>query len=164
MDATGMDQIQFLMSANVGEALKPIQKVASGGELARIMLALKNVLAEDDGIGSLVFDEVDTGVSGRAAQKVAEKMADVARRKQVLCVTHLPQIAAIADTHFSVEKGERDGRTYTRVERLDARGREDELARLIGGAEVTDALRRSAEELLSRAEEYRRTDSRSLIK
>ena len=156
MDATGMDQIQFLMSANVGEALKPIQKVASGGELARIMLALKNVLAEDDGIGSLVFDEVDTGVSGRAAQKVAEKMADVARRKQVLCVTHLPQIAAMADTHFSVEKGERDGRTYTRVERLDTRGREDELARLIGGAEVTDALRRSAEELLSRAEDYRR--------
>ena len=108
MDDTGMDQVQFLMSANLGEALKPIQKVASGGELARIMLALKNVLAEDDGIGSLVFDEVDTGVSGRAAQKVAEKMADVARRKQVLCVTHLPQIAAMADTHFSVEKGEKN--------------------------------------------------------
>ena len=107
MDDTGMDQVQFLMSANLGEALKPIQKVASGGELARIMLALKNVLAEDDGIGSLVFDEVDTGVSGRAAQKVAEKMADVAQRKQVLCVTHLPQIAAMADTHFSVEKGEK---------------------------------------------------------
>ncbi|MFQ9916994.1 MAG: hypothetical protein ACLRWQ_11965 [Flavonifractor plautii] len=88
--------------------------MASGGELARIMLALKNVLAEDDGIDSLVFDEVDTGVSGRAAQKVAEKMAQVARTKQVLCVTHLPQIAAMADTHFSVEKGERNGRTYTR--------------------------------------------------
>ena len=105
LDETGGDEVQFLMSANVGEALKPIQKVASGGELARIMLALKNVLAEDDGIDSLVFDEVDTGVSGRAAQKVAEKMAQVARKKQVLCVTHLPQIAAMADTHFSVEKG-----------------------------------------------------------
>lgn len=156
MDQTGMEQVQFLMSANVGEALKPIQKVASGGELARIMLALKNVLAEDDGIGSLIFDEVDTGVSGRAAQKVAEKMADVARYKQVLCVTHLPQIAAMADAHFSVEKGERNGRTYTKVERLDRVGRENELARLIGGTEVTDALRRSASELLSQAEEYRK--------
>ena len=155
MDATGMDKVQFLMSANVGEALKPIQKVASGGELARIMLALKNVLAEDDGIGTLVFDEVDTGVSGRAAQKVAEKMADVARRKQVLCVTHLPQIAAMADAHFSVEKGERNGRTYTKVERLSQEGREEELSRLIGGAQVSEALRRSAAELLEHAREYR---------
>ena len=154
MDDTGMDQVQFLMSANLGEALKPIQKVASGGELARIMLALKNVLAEDDGIGSLVFDEVDTGVSGRAAQKVAEKMADVARRKQVLCVTHLPQIAAMADTHFSVEKGEKKGRTFTNVERLDRQGRVDELARLIGGATVTDVLRQSASELLEQADAY----------
>ena len=155
MDASGMDKVQFLMSANVGEALKPIQKVASGGELARIMLALKNVLAEDDGIGSLVFDEVDTGVSGRAAQKVAEKMADVARHKQVLCVTHLPQIAAMADAHFSVEKGERNGRTYTKVERLSKKGREEELSRLIGGAQVSEALRRSAAELLEHAQEYR---------
>ena len=156
MDDTGMDQVQFLMSANLGEALKPIQKVASGGELARIMLALKNVLAEDDGIGSLVFDEVDTGVSGRAAQKVAEKMADVARRKQVLCVTHLPQIAAMADTHFSVEKGERKGRTFTNVARLDKDGRVEELARLIGGTAVTDVLKQSAVQLLEQAEEYRK--------
>lgn len=156
MDITGMDQIQFLMSANVGEALKPIQKVASGGELARIMLALKNVLAEDDGIGSLVFDEVDTGVSGRAAQKVAEKMADVARHKQVLCVTHLPQIAAMADTHFSVEKGERQGRTYTQVERMDRDRRTQELARLIGGAAMTPALLSSARELLDQAECYKK--------
>ena len=118
------------------------------------MLALKNVLAEDDGIGSLVFDEVDTGVSGRAAQKVAQKMADVARCKQVLCVTHLPQIAAMADTHFSVEKGERNGRTYTRVERLDRPRRKEELARLMGGASITDTLRDSAEELLTQAERY----------
>ena len=104
----------------------PIQKVASGGELARIMLALKNVLAEGDQIGTLFFDEVDTGVSGRAAQKVAEKMAQVARGKQVLCVTHLPQIAAMADTHFSVQKGEREGRTYTRLERLDRSQRRED--------------------------------------
>jgi len=155
LDADGMEQVQFLMSANLGEALKPIQKVASGGELARIMLALKNVLAEDDGIGSLVFDEVDTGVSGRAAQKVAQKMADVARHKQVLCVTHLPQIAAMADTHFSVAKGEREGRTFTQVDRLSREGRAEELARLMGGANVSDALRDSARELLEQAEAYR---------
>ena len=155
MDETGLDQVQFLMSANLGEALKPIQKVASGGELARIMLALKNVLAEGDDIGTLVFDEVDTGVSGRAAQKVAEKMAQVARRKQVLCVTHLPQIAAMADTHFSVQKGERDGRTYTRLERLDRSQRREELARLIGGASITPSLLESAEELLRQAEQQK---------
>ena len=155
MHESGMDQVQFLMSANVGEALRPIQKVASGGELARIMLALKNVLAEDDGVGTLVFDEVDTGVSGRAAQKVAEKMAAVARHKQVLCVTHLPQIAAMAGAHFSVEKGERNGRTYTRVERLDREGRKGELARLLGGGETTPALLQTAQELLDRAESFR---------
>ena len=156
LDETGMDEVQFLMSANVGEALKPIQKVASGGELARIMLALKNVLAEDDGIGSLVFDEVDTGVSGRAAQKVAEKMAQVARHKQVLCVTHLPQIAAMADTHFSVEKGERKGRTYTHVDRLVHPERQRELARLIGGTAATQAILQSAEELLAQAAAYKK--------
>ena len=156
LDETGMDEVQFLMSANVGEALKPIQKVASGGELARIMLALKNVLAEDDGIGSLVFDEVDTGVSGRAAQKVAEKMAQVARHKQVLCVTHLPQIAAMADTHFSVEKGERQGRTYTHVDRLVHPERQRELARLIGGTAATQAILQSAEELLAQAAAYKK--------
>ena len=155
MDETGLDEVQFLMSANLGEALKPIQKVASGGELARIMLALKNVLAEGDQIGTLVFDEVDTGVSGRAAQKVAEKMAQVARGKQVLCVTHLPQIAAMADTHFSVQKGERDGRTYTRLERLDRSQRREELARLIGGASITPSLLESAGELLRQAEQQK---------
>ena len=155
MDETGMDQVQFLMSANVGEGLKPIQKVASGGELARIMLALKNVLAQDDGITTLVFDEVDTGVSGRAGQKVAEKMADVARGKQVLCVTHLPQIAAMANVHFSVEKGERDGRTYTSVERLSNESRRAELARLMGGGPASQVLLQSAAELLTQAEQYR---------
>ncbi len=157
LDATGMDEVQFLMSANVGEDLKPIQKIASGGELARIMLALKNVLAENDQVGTMVFDEVDTGVSGRAAQKVAEKLADVARSKQVLCVTHLPQLAAMADVHFSVEKGERKGRTFTQVESLDRRRRMEELARLTSGAHITEASLKSAEELLDAAERYKQS-------
>lgn len=155
MDATGMDQVEFLMSANTGEALKPIQKVASGGELARIMLAMKNVLAENDHISTLVFDEVDTGVSGRAAQKVARKMASVARCKQVLCVTHLPQIAAMADFHLSVEKGERSGRTYTQVALLDEKGRMEELARLTSGDAVTSGALENARELLREAEEFK---------
>lgn len=153
----GCDVIRFLMSANAGEDLKPIARIASGGELARIMLALKNVLAEQEAIGTLVFDEVDTGVSGRAAQKVAEKLAQVSRHKQVLCVTHLPQLAAMADTHFSVEKGESKGRTFTRVVLLDRERRKAELARITGGSRVTDALLASAEELLDEAAAYRKT-------
>ena len=155
-ESDGQDQVQFMMSANPGEELRPIHKIASGGELARIMLALKNVLAETDHVGTLVFDEVDTGVSGRAAQKVAEKMASVSRRKQVLCVTHLPQIAAMADAHFSVEKAEEQGRTRTRVTLLDRRQRAQELARITGGAHITEALLKSAEEMLDAAERYRR--------
>ncbi len=154
-DETGMDEVRFLMSANVGEELRPINKVASGGELARIMLALKNVLAENDTVGTMVFDEVDTGVSGRAAQKVAAKLAQVSRKRQVLCVTHLPQLAAMADTHFSVEKGERGGRTYTQVLRLDREQRKGELARLTGGEHVTAAMLAGAEELISGAEAYK---------
>ena len=155
-DASGIDLVRFLMSANVGEELRPINKVASGGELARIMLALKNVLAENELIGTLVFDEVDTGVSGRAAQKVAAKLAQVSRRKQVLCVTHLPQLAAMADTHFSVEKGESGGRTYTRVLRLDRERRKQELARLTGGERIPAAMLAGAEELLDGATEYKK--------
>lgn len=156
-DRTGLDQIRFLMSANAGEDLKPIAKIASGGELARIMLALKNVLAEQDFVGTLVFDEVDTGVSGHAAQRVAEKLAAVSRQKQVLCVTHLPQLAAMADAHFSVAKGERNGRTYTRVTQLNRQQRKEELARISGGSRVTKALFQSADELLSEAEAYKRS-------
>jgi DNA repair protein RecN (Recombination protein N) len=156
LNADGMDAVRFLMSANVGEDLKPIQKIASGGELARIMLCLKNVLAENDDVGTLVFDEVDTGVSGRAAQKVAEKLAEVARHKQVLCVTHLPQIAAMADTHFSVEKGEKNGRTFTAVETLDRPRRQAELARLTSGDHITEASLASAGELLDGAEAYKK--------
>lgn len=155
LNGDGMDTVRFLMSANVGEALKPIHKIASGGELARIMLCLKNVLAEGDGVGTLVFDEVDTGVSGRAAQKVAQKLAQVAQHKQVLCVTHLPQIAAMADIHFSVQKGEKDGRTFTAVETLDEEGRAAELGRLTSGDHITEASLTSARELLADAEQYK---------
>ena len=158
LDAAGMDEVQFLMSANLGEALKPIQKVASGGELARIMLALKNVLAENEAVTTLIFDEVDTGVSGRAAQKVAEKMADVARHKQVLCVTHLPQIAAMADSHFAVSKGVRKARTFTAVTRLEENGRREELARLTGGEHITLSMLAGAGELLEAARQYRQRE------
>ena len=157
LSESGMDAVRFLMSANVGEELRPIQKIASGGELARIMLAMKNVLSEQDRVGTMVFDEVDTGVSGRAAQKVAEKMARISRTKQVLCVTHLPQLAAMADTHFSVEKGVTDGRTFTHVRRLDRAQRRQELARLTGGAHITPTMLEGAEELLSAAEDFKRT-------
>ena len=156
LDSDGADTVRFLMSANVGEELRPIHKIASGGELARIMLAMKNVLSEQDKVSTLVFDEVDTGVSGRAAQKVAEKMARISRSKQVLCVTHLPQLAAMADTHFSVEKGERDGRTYTEVRRLDRGQRRQELARLTGGSHVSETMMDGAEELLAQAEAFRK--------
>ena len=145
---TGADAVAFYMSANAGEALKPMSKVASGGELARIMLAMKNVLAEKDSVNTLIFDEVDTGVSGRAAQKVAEKLRSVAKTKQVLCVTHLPQIAALANTHLLIAKGERGGRTYTTVTPLDLEGRKRELARIIGGASITETTLKSAEEML----------------
>ena len=144
----GADAVAFYMSANAGEALKPLSKVASGGELARIMLAMKNVLAEQDQVNTLIFDEVDTGVSGRAAQKVAEKLRSVARNKQVLCVTHLPQLAALADIHLLIAKSERDGRTYTTVTPLDIEGRKRELARIIGGANITETTLKSAEEML----------------
>ena len=144
----GADSVAFYMSANAGEALKPMSKVASGGELARIMLAMKNVLAERDQVNTLIFDEVDTGVSGRAAQKVAEKLRSVAAHKQVLCVTHLPQLAALANTHLLIAKAERDGRTYTTVTPLDIEGRKKELARIIGGTNITETTLKSAEEML----------------
>ena len=148
LTANGADAVAFYMSANAGEALKPMSKVASGGELARIMLAMKNVLAEKDQVNTLIFDEVDTGVSGRAAQKVAEKLRTVAKHKQVLCVTHLPQLAALAHTHLLIAKGEREGRTYTTVTPLDIEGRKKELARIIGGTNITETTLKSAEEML----------------
>ena len=148
LGSNGADAVAFYMSANAGEALKPLSKVASGGELARIMLAMKNVLAEKDQVNTLIFDEVDTGVSGRAAQRVAEKLKSVAKHKQVLCVTHLPQLAALADTHLLIAKAERNGRTYTTVTPLDIEGRKRELARIIGGTNITETTLKSAEEML----------------
>ena len=148
LSPNGADSVAFYMSANVGEALKPLSKVASGGELSRIMLAIKNVLAQQDVVSTLIFDEVDTGVSGRAAQKVAEKLRSVATTKQVLCVTHLPQLAALAQTHLLIAKDVHEGRTYTTVTPLDFEGRKRELARMIGGAQITDITLKSAEEML----------------
>ena len=150
LEESGGDSCRFMMSANIGEELRQMNRVASGGELARIMLAMKNVLSEKDHIPTMIFDEVDTGVSGRAAQKVAEKLHSVSQGKQVLVVTHLPQIAAMADTHFLISKAEQDGRTYTSVTPLDLEGRKEEIARLIGGAKITSNTLKSAEEMLHR--------------
>ncbi len=152
---TGVDDVRFLIATNLGEPLKPMSRIASGGELARIMLALKNVLAENDEVATLVFDEVDSGVSGRAAQRVAEKLSDVAGRRQVLCVTHLPQIAAMGDTHFLIAKGEEGGRTVTHVEKLGFEERKKEIARITGGAHITEVTLQSAAELLSYADNHK---------
>ncbi len=153
--ATGCDDVKFFMSANAGEEPGRISKIASGGELSRIMLAMKSVLAEGDKVESLVFDEIDTGVSGIAAQRVGEKIGQMSGKKQVICITHLPQIAAMADTHFRISKLERDGRTYTNVTELDKEGRLGELARLYGGDVVTALTLQSAEEQLSAAEAFK---------
>ena len=138
-----------------GEEPGRISKIASGGELSRIMLAMKSVLAEGDSVESLVFDEIDTGVSGIAAQRVGEKIGQMSGKKQVICITHLPQIAAMADTHFRIMKQERSGRTYTSVTELDKEGRLGELARLYGGDVVTELTLRSAEEQLAAAEAFK---------
>lgn len=156
-DSTGADNVKFLISANAGEALGRISKIASGGELSRIMLAMKTVFSKNDPIETMVFDEIDTGVSGIAAQRVGEKMSDLSRGKQVLCITHLPQIAAIADNHDLIEKTERNGRTYTEVRELDRNGRALELARMHGGENISELTLASAEEQLLAADKYRLT-------
>ena len=156
-DATGSDDVKFLISANAGEALGRISKIASGGELSRIMLAMKTVFSKNDPIETMVFDEIDTGVSGIAAQRVGEKMSDLSHGKQVLCITHLPQIAAIADNHDLIEKTERNGRTYTEVRELDRKGRALELARMHGGDNISELTLASAEEQLLAADKYRLT-------
>lgn len=155
-DANGSDVIRFIMSANAGEELGRISRIASGGELSRIMLAMKNVFAENDPVSTMIFDEIDTGVSGIAAQRVGEKLYSVSKGKQVMCVTHLPQIAAMADSHYVISKQERGGRTYTDVVLLDREGRRRELARLHGGDVVTATTLASAEEQLQAAENYKR--------
>lgn len=157
-DANGQDEVRFLISANAGEELGRISKIASGGELSRIMLAMKTVFSEHDSVQTLVFDEIDTGVSGVAAQRVGEKLSDLSRKKQVLCITHLPQIAAMADEHKLISKNERDGRTYTDVLALDREGRRRELARLHGGDNITELTLMSAEEQLAASDKYKLTN------
>ncbi|HZJ78851.1 MAG TPA: DNA repair protein RecN [Clostridia bacterium] len=149
LNSTGADSIEFLISANVGEVPKPIAKIASGGELSRIMLAIKNVLSDTDNIQTLIFDEIDTGVSGRAAQKIARKLRDVSKGRQVVCVTHLAQIAAQADNHIKISKSVHNDKTFTKVNNLDLQGRKIELARIISGLDdVTDLQLSTAAELL----------------
>ncbi len=156
LDIRGIDDIEFLLAPNLGEAQKPLERIASGGELSRIMLAMKNVLAENDYVNTLIFDEIDTGVSGRAAQKIAEKLYKLSVSKQVICVTHLAQISAMSDMHFKIEKTEHDGRTYTNVTPLDREGRANELARITGGTAISDTTLKNAAEMLDFANELKR--------
>ena len=149
LSLNGYDKIEFLISTNPGEPLKPLAKIASGGELSRIMLAIKNIVARYDVIDTLIFDEIDTGVSGRASRKIGLKLKDVSRHTQVICVTHSAQIASVADCHLLIEKRISLESTYTSVKSLDFNGRKRELARIMGGLEITDSLLKSAEELLS---------------
>ena len=149
LSLNGYDKIEFLISTNPGEPLKPLAKIASGGELSRIMLAIKNIVARYDVIDTLIFDEIDTGVSGRASRKIGLKLKDVSRHTQVICVTHSAQIASVADCHLLIEKRIGLECTYTSVKSLDFEGRKRELARIMGGLEITDSLLKSAEELLS---------------
>ena len=153
--ANGSDEVRFLISANAGEELGRISRIASGGELSRIMLAMKTVFSDNDPIETMVFDEIDTGVSGIAAQRVGEKLSCLSCGKQVLCITHLPQIAALADNHELIVKNERGGRTYTEVRELDRQGRCSELARLHGGDSVTELTLLAAEAQLTAADEYK---------
>ena len=152
LNSLGCDNIEFLISTNPGEPPKPISKIASGGELSRMMLAVKNVLSDKDDIETLIFDEVDTGISGSAAQKVGLKLREVSKSRQVLCVTHLAQIAAMGNSHFKISKSVRDEKTFTKVEELDHEGRKQELARIIGGTEMTKASLDYAEEMLRAGE------------
>lgn len=147
----GFDTVTFEISVNPGEPEKPLSKVASGGELSRIMLALKNVLTAGEDVGMLIFDEIDTGVSGHAAQQIARKLHAIAKKKQTLCVTHLPQIAAMGDHHLRISKSVQDGRSFTDVSPMAQAQRIDEIARLLSGEQISDAARRNAEELLDAA-------------
>ena len=151
LTVNGMDSIEFLISANVGEPPKPIVKIASGGELSRIMLALKNVIADKDDIPTLIFDEIDTGVSGRAAQKIGIKLAQIGKIRQVLCVTHLAQIAVMSDNHLLIEKNVIDNRTITQIRQLDFDGKKNEIARIMGGDNISDLMLKNAEEMLKTA-------------
>lgn len=150
-NAKGQDDIEFMISFNLGEDIKPIYKVASGGEMSRFMLAFKTILADIDEIDTLVFDEIDTGISGIAAQIVGEKLSFIAKKKQIICITHLPQIAANADTHYCIEKKTSNERTFTVISRLDDNQRKDEIARLIAGSNITEKTMEHASEIIELA-------------
>lgn len=152
----GMDNVRFVMSTNPGEPEKPLSKIASGGETSRIMLAIKTALANLDKIPSLIFDEIDTGISGRAAQAVAEKLGEISRTHQVICVTHLPQIASMADTHFYISKTSNENKTTTHVEQLDSKGRIHEIARMLGGVKLTDITLKHSEEMIKMAQDRKK--------
>ena len=152
---SGKDNLEFMISANPGEPLMPMAKIASGGELARIMLSLKNALNECDGIDTVIFDEIDTGISGKTSRKVGIKLKEIGRGAQVICVTHSAQIASLANNHFFISKKEVDGRSETSLLLLDKSGREAEIARILGGIEITDAQREAAREMIADGENYK---------
>ncbi|WP_027417559.1 DNA repair protein RecN [Aneurinibacillus terranovensis] len=159
LTAKGIDQVEFLIAPNPGEPLRPVSKIASGGELSRIMLAMKTILADAENVDTMIFDEVDTGVSGRAAQAIAEKLVLVSRRRQVLVITHLPQVASMADAHLRIEKEMNDKETQTKVERLSHENRVIELARMLGGVEVTETTKDHAREMLDQANDIKEKSS-----
>ena len=152
LSSNGIDDIEFMISVNAGETPKPMAKIASGGELSRIMLAIKRVLADKNDVPTLIFDEIDTGISGHAAQQVGVKLKSITRNVQVLCVTHLPQIAALADHHFRITKTSDDGRTFTNVDLLDREGRVIEVARIMSGSVPSQTMLASARELIDKGE------------
>ena len=149
LTSTGKDKVEILISANPGETPKPVSKIASGGELSRMMLAIKTVLSTSDMVDTLIFDEVDTGISGKASRKVGLKLKEVSNNRQVICVTHQAQIASLGDSHHLIRKNVNDGRTFTDVITLDHKGRVDELSRIMGGIQITDSTRNLAEEMLN---------------
>ena len=150
----GCDTVEFMINANKGEQAKPLHKIASGGELSRIMLAIKSCLAEVDGVDTMIFDEIDTGISGYAADKVGTQLKRVSKNRQVICVTHLAQIAAGGDNHLLIEKNISGGRTFTKVTPLEREERINEIARIMSGSEITESLYNSAKELLDRSKNY----------
>ena len=149
--ADGADDVEFLISTNPGEPLKPLVKIASGGELSRVMLAIKSILADSDGVDTMIFDEIDTGVSGKAAMSIAKKLAVIAKNKQVICITHLPQLTAMADNHYLIQKNTDGEMASTTLKELDEEGRELELARIIDGGEVTELALSHAKQMLENA-------------
>lgn len=152
----GYDDVEFLVSFNLGEEMNPLYKVASGGEMSRFMLAFKSILSDVDKIDSLIFDEIDSGISGRAAQTVGEKLSRISKDKQLICITHLPQIASFADEHFYIEKNVENDRTYTTIEKLDRDSKKNEIARLISGMTITEKTIEHADEMLDIADEIKK--------